>query len=225
MGTGGAPTELGTTQNSRAVESSGPAGGITGFVSRLSRDEHGRADADHASHPVATSNPALALAVLTCMDARLDLGTGLGIKIGDAHILRNAGGRVTPDVIRSLHLSVSLMNVREIGILHHTNCALWGTDNDTLARRTQVFDIDFLPFKSVKESLSRDVTQVLRAGILPPGGLVWGAVYSLHAGQITVVRGPVRVARQGRAGPTRSADGDRPPEVEVADLPSKSTAD
>jgi carbonic anhydrase len=167
---------------------------VTTFASRFVRAVGDPTDWLDDPAPLSSANPALSLAVVTCMDARLDLGTRLGIAIGDAHILRNAGGRVTPDVIRSLHLSVNLMNVREVGILHHTCCSLWGTDNDTLARRTGVDSIDFLPFQSVRDSLSADVATVLHEEILPAGGIVWGAVYSLASERISVVRGPV-VAR------------------------------
>jgi carbonic anhydrase len=160
------------------------------FVSRLSRATTGQVDWRNSATPLPSSSPSLRLAIVTCMDARLDIGRHLGITTGDAHILRNAGGRVTPDVIRSLHLSVKLMNVCEIGIVHHTGCGLANTDNDTLARRTGVHSMDFLPIK-IPDSLSTDVTEVLQAGVLPTGGIVWGAVYRLDSGQISVTCGPL----------------------------------
>ncbi len=194
MSTSGAATELGTAERSDTPAAADRPGASVGrFVSRLARDETDQLESHDPRIPVPSSDPALSLALLTCMDARLDIPGRLGIAIGDAHILRNAGGRVTEDVVRSLHLSVSLMNVSEIGILHHTNCGLRGTDNDTLARRTGVKSIDFLPFKSFRDSLSADVAEVLRAGILPTGGVVWGAVYSLGTEQISVIHGPIEV--------------------------------
>jgi carbonic anhydrase len=135
-------------------------------------------------------DPVLRLAIVSCMDARLDLHGALKITIGDAHILRNAGGRVTPDVVRSLHLSVKDMKVREIGIVHHTGCRLEGTDNDTLAGRIGVAGIDFLPFQSLDDSLAADVEAVIRARVLPPRGIVWGAVYRLELGTVSVLHGP-----------------------------------
>jgi carbonic anhydrase len=137
------------------------------------------------------ADPRLGLAILTCMDARLDINSALQIYTGDAHILRNAGGRVTPDVLRSLHLSVGLMNVREIGIVHHTDCGLEGVDNDTLAGRTGVTGIDFLPFQSVYDSLVADVNAVVHAGILPAQGIVWGAVYQLRARRVSLLQATV----------------------------------
>jgi carbonic anhydrase len=170
------------------------------FVSRLARHTGEEIDWREAPTSRSSSKPALCLAIVTCMDARLDLANKLGISIGDAHILRNAGGRVTSDVVRSLLLSVNLMNVREVGVLHHTNCGLAGTDNDTLARCTGVDGIDFLPFQSLHDSVNVDVTAVLQAGILPIGGIVWGAVYKLGTDQISVVCGPISVTRPPRRG-------------------------
>jgi carbonic anhydrase len=169
-------------------------GGIpaANFVSRLARDEVGQ-NWHNTPSPPRSSNPALGLAIVTCMDARLEPASRLGIAVGDAHILRNAGGRVTTDVIRSLHLSVGVMNVREIGILHHTSCGLEGTDNPTLEERTGARGIDFLPFQDLRHSVSTDVNQLLQAGILPTGGIVWGAVYSLETHQAYVIRGPIMV--------------------------------
>src|SRR5215472_1623317 len=178
MSTGGPATDLGIAKEAKRLAAHNRREDfIGGFVSRLAREETHQLESHDMRMPVPSSDPALSLAVLTCMDARLDIAGKLGIAIGDAHILRNAGGRVTDDVIRSLHLSVNLMNVREIGILHHTNCGLRGTDNDTLAQRTGIKSIDFLPFKTFKDSLSADVAKVVKADILPTGGMVWGAVY------------------------------------------------
>jgi carbonic anhydrase len=195
MARGGTPSNPPTTEDSGALVAAGRQGApTTSFVSRLARNLTDQVDSDSTA-PLPSGIPALSLAIVTCMDTRIDLESRLGITIGDAHILRNAGGRVSPDVIRSLHLSANLMKVREIGILHHTNCGLGGTDNDTLARRTGVDSIDFLPFQSPRESVRADVTAVLQAEILPVGGIVWGAVYHLGANRISVVRGPIAVTR------------------------------
>jgi carbonic anhydrase len=204
MSRGGAADEPSTTRGSGTlVAADGQPALTASFVSRLLPDTGDQPESRDTSIPLPSSDPALGLAIVTCMDARLDLGSRLGISIGDAHILRNAGGRVTPDVIRSLHLSAKLMNVREIGILHHTNCGLGGTDNDTLARRTGVDSIDFLPFQRPQDSARADVTAVLLAGILPVGGIVWGAVYRLDIDQIGLICGPVAVTRPRRGGPRR----------------------
>src|SRR6266487_6104421 len=74
--------------------------------------------------------PKLRLAVLACMDSRLDLFGALGLRIGDAHLIRNAGGIPTPDVLRSLALSQRSLGTREVVLIHHTECGMQGFDDD-----------------------------------------------------------------------------------------------
>lgn len=73
--------------------------------------------------------PKLRLAVIACMDSRLDLFGALGLQIGDAHLIRNAGGLPTPDVLRSLTLSQRSLGTREVVLLHHTECGMQGFDD------------------------------------------------------------------------------------------------
>jgi carbonic anhydrase len=197
-----------------------PGASIAGFVSRLTQQTGDLHVGRYAPDSLPGSDPALGLAILTCMDARVDLASRLGISPGDAHILRNAGGRVTPDVIRSLLLSVRLMNVREVGILHHTSCALEGMDNDLLARRIGIRSMDFLPFASLQDSVRADVIRVVSEGILPAGSIVWGAVYDLATGQIQVTHGPMTVTPQYRRLARRPRLGLRPSRGPHEDLAS-----
>ena len=84
-------------------------------------------NARHASAPPTTAlpgRPAMRLAIVTCMDARVDPVTLLGLSAGDAHVIRNAGGVVTDDVVRSLVLSQRLLGTREIMLVHHTDCGM-----------------------------------------------------------------------------------------------------
>lgn len=74
--------------------------------------------------------PKLRLAVIACMDSRLDLFGALGLDIGDAHLMRNAGGMITDDVLRSLALSQRKMGTREVVVIHHTECGMLGLDDD-----------------------------------------------------------------------------------------------
>src|SRR6478672_912863 len=74
--------------------------------------------------------PKLRLAIVTCMDSRLDLFGALGLEIGDAHLIRNAGGIPTPDVLRSLALSQRALGTREVTIIHHTECGMDGLDDE-----------------------------------------------------------------------------------------------
>jgi len=86
---------------------------------------------------VLTAAPVKRLAILTCMDARIDVEDGLGLRVGDAHILRNAGGLATPDAIRSLVVSQQLLGTREIVVIAHTKCGLHGVDEAALRQRIE----------------------------------------------------------------------------------------
>ncbi|KAG8957524.1 hypothetical protein FRC03_010055 [Tulasnella sp. 419] len=110
------------------------------------------------------------LAVLTCMDARIDPAAILGLKEGDAHVIRNAGGRAT-DALRSLIISQHLLGTREISVIHHTDCGMVTFSDETLRRQlresvpanlapSQGPSIDassFLPFKDLENSVREDV--------------------------------------------------------------------
>ncbi|VTS24578.1 carbonic anhydrase [Streptococcus pseudoporcinus] len=77
--------------------------------------------------------PKTRVAIVTCMDSRLHVAPALGLALGDAHILRNAGGRVTDDMIRSLVISQQQMGTREIVVLHHTDCGAQTFTNQSFA--------------------------------------------------------------------------------------------
>ena len=79
-----------------------------------------------------TAAPLSGLAIVACMDARLDVEEALGLRTGDAHIIRNAGGLVTDDVIRSLIVSQQLLGTREIVLIEHTQCGLHGANEDAI---------------------------------------------------------------------------------------------
>src|SRR3954468_15228411 len=134
-----------------------------------------------------TPQPARHLVVLTCMDARLDLFRALGLEVGDAHILRNAGGRASVDAIRSLIVSAHLLGTREIGVIHHTNCGLEGLTDDEVATRTGVTGMPFLTFADLEQSVRDDVGAVRASGHLPADVTVWGAVYDVDTGEVRVV--------------------------------------
>jgi len=142
-----------------------------------------------------TAAPGRHLVVLACMDARLDLFRLLGLEIGDAHILRNAGGRATNDMIRSLVLSSTALGTREIVVIHHTGCGLHQrTDADlraAVAERTgaDASTISFHPFDDVAQSVRDDVA-VLRGHPLLPDMTVWGGVYDVATGHLDIVDPP-----------------------------------
>src|SRR3990170_6423768 len=108
--------------------------------------------------------PGRRFAVLTCMDARLDPAKYAGLAEGDAHVIRNAGGRASDDAIRSLIISHKLLGTREFFVIHHTDCGMLTFSNDQLRdmlKRDTGSDaassIDFLPFADLPASVEEDV--------------------------------------------------------------------
>src|SRR5690348_16222885 len=79
--------------------------------------------------------PAMHLAVLTCMDARLHPASFLGLELGDAHVIRNAGGRASDDAIRSLAISQQLLGTNAVVVIHHTDCGMLTFSNDDLRKK------------------------------------------------------------------------------------------
>ena len=153
-----------------------------------------------ASRPVHSPRPTKHLCILTCMDARLDLFRALGLWQGDAHILRNAGGRASTDAIRSLVLSSHHLRTREFGVIHHTNCGLYQVTNqaiwDTVAEHAggDASHIDFMPFDDLEASVRHDVDEILNCGLLPKDGVVWGATFDVDEGTLHVVVPPTPLA-------------------------------
>lgn len=102
---------------------------------RYARGESVHAAAHPGKQPI---QPSRRVAVVGCMDARLDIEDLLGLQTGEAHIIRNAGGVVTDDVIRSLVLSQRRLGTREIILIHHTNCGLEGVSSDDFLHELEV---------------------------------------------------------------------------------------
>jgi carbonic anhydrase len=94
---------------------------------------HNRAYVDRHGHREMPTSPQLHLAVLTCMDSRLDLFGALGLNLGEAHLVRNAGGLATDDAIRSLLLSQRLLGTTSVMVIHHTRCGLESFEEESLA--------------------------------------------------------------------------------------------
>ncbi len=138
-------------------------------------------------------HPKRHLAVLTCMDSRYAAQPPLGMDQGSAHVIRNAGGRVTDDAIRSLVLSAHALGTRGCVVIHHTKCGLYGATNEGL--RGQVADatgadasgIDFLPFSDIEESVREDVRALRGNPLLPAGYAVYGFTYDVDTGALTPV--------------------------------------
>jgi carbonic anhydrase len=139
-----------------------------------------------------SASPVRHIAVVACMDARLDLFALLGLHIGDAHIIRNAGGIATDDVIRSLVLSQRSLGTTDVMVVQHTGCGLHDLDEDRFMRDLEVDTGQAPPFalgafadvdSSVRGSLER-----LRGSLfLPRRDAVRGFVYDVQTGRLREV--------------------------------------
>src|SRR3954451_862611 len=135
---------------------------------------------------VADPNPSRHLAVLTCMDARIDVFAALGLHLGDAHVIRNAGGRVTDDVLRSLALSSHVLGVDTVVVMQHTKCGLAGVSDEELRRRTGA-DLGFFPIDDHAAALREDIEVLISKPYLQPLKPIAGFVYDVEGGDIADV--------------------------------------
>jgi len=155
--------------------------------------------------------PARRFAVLTCMDARLDPAKFAGLAEGDAHVIRNAGGRASDDAIRSLVISYKLLGTQEFFVVHHTNCGMEFFTNDvirvllansleTAALTTEGFkdvgkgpgsragdNIDWLTIKDQKQSVVEDVERIRNHPLVPKSIPVYGFIYEVQSGKLLEV--------------------------------------
>jgi carbonic anhydrase len=140
-----------------------------------------------------TPAPTRNLAILACMDARLDLFRLLELEIGDAHLLRNAGGRATDDAIRSLVVSANWLGTRRALVIHHTMCGLLDQTNESM--RDHVLEhtghdpegMEFHVISDLAESVREDVARIRACPLLPEGFEVRGAIYAVETGELTPV--------------------------------------
>jgi carbonic anhydrase len=130
---------------------------------------------------VADARPSRHLAVLTCMDARIDVFAVLGLHLGEAHVLRNAGGRVTDDVLRSLALSSHVLGVVTVVVVQHTRCGLAGVTDEELRTRTGA-DLGFFPIDDHRAALREDVGILAATPFLAPVRRIAGLVYDVETG-------------------------------------------
>jgi carbonic anhydrase len=129
-------------------------------------------------------HPSRRLAVVTCMDSRLDVFAALGLRDGEAHVLRNAGGVITDDVIRSLAVSQRRLGTREVMLIHHTNCGMQTlTDDGFRAELQQATGIApawaIESFADLDADVRQSILRVRRSAFLPCGDLVRGFVYDV----------------------------------------------
>ena len=137
--------------------------------------------------------PAKQIAIVVCMDARLETGALLRLVEGDAHVIRNAGGIVTDDVIRSLTISQRLLGTREIMLIHHTDCGMLTFKDDDL--KQQILDETGLKphfameaFDDLDSDVRQSIARVKANPFIPHKEQVRGFVYDVESGQLREVR-------------------------------------
>jgi carbonic anhydrase len=132
---------------------------------------------------VADRRPGRRLAVVTCMDARIDVFAVLGLHLGEALVIRNAGGRVTDDVLRSLALACHLLGVDTVAVMQHTKCGLSGVTDDELQSLTGA-DLGFFPIDDYAAALQEDIALLTTQPYLEPLKVIAGFVYDVESGEI-----------------------------------------
>ena len=155
--------------------------------------------------------PGRQFAILTCMDARLDPAKYAGLAEGDAHVIRNAGGRASDDAIRSLVISYKLLGTKEWFVIHHTDCGMQLFDNEIMGNllsgslKTASADatgwhdsnagggthdgkyINLLPFKDNAKSVVEDVQRIRNNSMVPKDIPIYGYIYNCKTGQLEEV--------------------------------------
>lgn len=136
--------------------------------------------------------PGKQVAVVACMDARLNVYGMLGLTEGEAHVIRNAGGVVTDDVIRSLTISQRLSGTREIILIHHTDCGMLTFSDDELRARIQS-DVGIKPhfsleaFPDLEEDVRQSIARIQASPFVPNKDNVRGFVYEVETGRLREV--------------------------------------
>jgi carbonic anhydrase len=165
--------------------------------------------------------PARGFAILTCMDARIDPAKLAGLREGDAHVIRNAGGRASDDAIRSLVISHKLLGTREWFVIHHSNCGMELFTGDVIngllaqSLETASFEngawtdkgagpgsrsgefIDWLTIKNQVESVVADVERIRQHPLVPPDIPIYGYIYQVETGRLVEVPRATQVGRAG----------------------------
>ena len=137
--------------------------------------------------------PATKVAVVACMDARIVPSQLLGLAVGDAHVIRNAGGVVSADTIRSLAISQRLLGTEEIVLIHHTDCGMLTFDDEGF-RRSILEETGIKPewaaeaFPDLDEDVRQSIARIQHSPFLPNKGSVRGFVYDVETGELREVK-------------------------------------
>jgi carbonic anhydrase len=163
--------------------------------------------------------PARGFAILTCMDARLDPAKYAGLAEGDAHVIRNAGGRASDDAIRSLVISYKLLGTKEFFVIHHTDCGMLFFTNDVIrgllanSLETAVLTpegfkdvgkgpgstaaefVEWLTIKDQAQSVLSDVIRIRTSPLVPKSIPIYGYIYDVHSGKLIEVPAATNAGR------------------------------
>lgn len=163
--------------------------------------------------------PGRRFAILTCMDARLDPAKYAGLSEGDAHVIRNAGGRASDDAIRSLVISYKLLGTREWFVIHHTDCGMQLFSDEIIrgllakSLETAVIDesgwrdvgtgngsnegefVDWLTFKDLAESVAVDVKRIRNHPLVPSSIPIYGYIYDVKTGKLIEVPEATKIGK------------------------------
>jgi carbonic anhydrase len=136
--------------------------------------------------------PAKHVAVLACMDARLDVHKILGLQEGDAHVIRNAGGAATDDAIRSLAISQRLLGTKEIVLIHHTDCGMLTFHDDEIKRKIEQETgirpaFAFEAFSDLEQDVKQSIARIKASPFIPNKSNVRGFVYDVRSGKLEEV--------------------------------------
>ena len=142
--------------------------------------------------------PAKHVAVVACMDARLDVHKILGLQEGDAHVIRNAGGAVTDDAIRSLAISQRLLGTKEIILIHHTDCGMLTFSDDEVKGKIEketgirpAFALE--AFSDLDEDVKQSIARIKSSPFVPHKSNIRGFVYDVRTGRLNEVGAAVAV--------------------------------
>jgi carbonic anhydrase len=136
--------------------------------------------------------PSRRVAIVTCMDARLLPARFLGLEEGEAHVIRNAGGR-TPEALRSLVISQRLLGTNAVAVIQHTDCGMLTFKNEDLYAKVKedlgedASHIDFLPFPDLEQNVREDVAFLKSSPLIPEEIEIRGSVYDMHTRRLTPV--------------------------------------
>lgn len=156
---------------------------------RANREYSSRFELGHLATP-----PARKLAVVACMDARLTIEPMLGLQTGDAHIIRNAGGLVTEDALRSLIISHRLLGTQTVFVIEHTGCGMLSFRDEELRQRLKqetgrdTGDLEFHAFSNLEANLRAQLEKVRETPFLPDSIDLHGFIYDVKTGKLTEVQ-------------------------------------